>query len=173
MGAGDNLREANKEKILNSDNRKIIILNYNRIGLRKFKVFANIYGATKRDFGTAYFSYSKIKHKIKFLKKQYPNCFILLILHDGGEMPTHINKSRLEINKIEKLGANLNVVHHPHTHIPFDSKKTFILGDFIFNRPGKLPENRIGNLLEINLKEDNSFDSQLNKFNFTNGYPRK
>lgn len=168
IGAELNFNKANKEILLN---KKLVILNYNRVGLRKFNIFANIYGANKSGFGASYSSYKSIKKKINKIRLNNPDYFILLIIHDGAEMPESIKDSKLDIKKIESLGADVNIIHHLHKHLDYYSERTFILGDFTFYRPNKLSEKRIGNLLEINITQDGSFNYQLNKFNFKNGYP--
>lgn len=172
IGAGLNKMESLKPFITKIKDQELLILNYNRIGLRKYGIYVDIYGSKRNDFGASYMSFKKIKDIIKNYKKNNPNIFIILIIHDGRELPKNVEESKINFDKIKNLGATLNIIHHPHNNIKLKLKNSFSLGDFIFYRPDKMAEDREGNLLKIEI-ENNQIKSHLWRFNFKNGYPKK
>jgi|GEM_PF-2856741 len=50
----------------------------------------------------------------------------------------------IDLDRINKLNADISIVHHFHKYIKteYERNNIFCLGDFLFNRPGKLEPKR-------------------------------
>ncbi len=174
LGAGHNRREANAYQKVNVDDKDIFVLNYNFIGLRKFGMFFNIYGASRNSFGASYLSEKKIGEEIAQIKGASPDSFILLIIHHGRARADSIDETRVDYRSFEGLGADCVIFHHSHRAFDAPSDRSFFLGDFIFRSPGEkgLPENRRGGFLELTIDHaTNSFDSKCHFYQFSGGFP--
>jgi poly-gamma-glutamate capsule biosynthesis protein CapA/YwtB (metallophosphatase superfamily) len=129
-------------------NEEIVLLNYNLIG-KKYGL--NLYGSNKRSFGASSDSFSNIKKEVTKLHEEGKQ--VILILHLGKEMVEDVDNWDTDLNIVKSIDADITVIHHPHIYIKTEYEKDniFILGDFIFNRPGVFDENRKTAFLEINI----------------------
>jgi hypothetical protein len=142
-------------------NESTVLVNANRIASTKMGIPFNIYDATQKDFGAAYFSPPELKREIAVLHETHKH--VLLILHAGMEMPPSADRLGINFDAVADLGADLTVIHHPHVYVQTENEKRniFVLGDFIFWRPDVLPPDRptatltldtAGNALSIHLE---------------------
>lgn len=156
---------------INTIDKKIIIYNYNLIGIEKNGFYIDLYGKMLSSYGGSYLSLRKIKNKLKSKKEKHCDDIILLILHFGKMRTKNIDKKVL--NELEKIDADIIVLHHAHEDIKIQSKKIFYLGDFVFSYPGLLPDNRIGSYLNAEIDIGND---QINifkkRYKFYKGYPK-
>jgi hypothetical protein len=172
VGAGRTRREANRPCQMDVFGKRVIILNYNYIGLRKFGCFLNIYGATRLDPGAGYLNPADIRSVIARLRAESENPFIFLVLH-AGRMAAHtVEETRVDYRSIEALGADCNVYHHSHRYFGPPSPKSFFLGDFIFHDSLQLRDDRMGGFLEIDIDpSNNSFSARTHVYSFKEGLP--
>ncbi len=108
VGAGLNLEEAKKPFVINTDNRKLVVLNCG------WDVEETVY-ATYNKPGCNPLDREKILSEITTIKESDPDSFIILIPHWGFEfntypMPCDIGFAHSCINH----GCNLIIGHHPH-----------------------------------------------------------
>lgn len=147
LGAGRDINEASKPLIIEVKGKKIGILNYNFIGWRKFGFFINLFGATQKRVGANHANKQRIIEDVKDRSAQVD--YLIEVMHIGKEL--HENLSFKEQQFLESLKADLIVVHHAHIAQSINSKKIISCGDFIFNYPEHLPENRLGGVFIYNL----------------------
>ncbi len=174
LGAGNNKSEANAPQKLSVDGKHVYILNYNFIGLTKFGLFANIYGASKSSFGAAYLPPNEIRKQVSRLRVDSPDAFILLVLHHGKDGARSIEEAGIDYSVFEQLGADCIVFHHSHQTFGSPNGKSFFLGDFIFRYPGDdgLHEDRPSAFVELTVNtESNEFEHKLHHFQFRDGVP--
>lgn len=170
FGAGLNRKQANKYIHLKIKDEDIFIFNYNRIGLRKFGLFANIYGATRQDYGAAYLSFREIKKSIDAIRIMCPKGRILLISHDGKELPNQFEDLKLDPKIYRSLGADLTVIHHPHVTWDLNKENIKIIGDFLFYRPKVLLDNRASSIIELTINDKRTVIEEF-PIKFNKGYP--
>jgi len=163
IGAGININEASKPLIIEVKGKKIGILNYNFIGWNKFGLFINIFGAGKRKPGANFAERQQIAEDIMNLSAKVDH--IITIIHIGREL----KKSLLikELQFLESLKVDFVTVHHAHIAQSISSNKIVSCGDFIFNYPEHLPNNRMGRLVIIDVNKD--IDIKVEQFNLENG----
>jgi len=142
---GEEKRES-KSKIDLSE--EIVLLNYNLIG-KKYGL--NLYGSSKKSFGASSDTFNNIKKEVIKLHKEGKK--VILILHLGKEMVKDIDNWDTDLNIVKSIDADITVIHHPHIYIETEYEKDniFILGDFIFNRPGVFDEKRKTAFLEVDI----------------------
>jgi len=170
LGAGFNIEQANKyihKKIADKD---IFIMNYNRIGLRKYGLFANIYGASKNDFGAAYLSFWKIKDSIRKIKDKFPNAVTILIVHDGRVLPENTNDLKLKLKSYQSCNSDLTIIHHPHLSWNLNLDTIKVIGDCIFYQPSAIPEIRTSSMTEFSIKKQLVKTEEVH-IGFNKGYP--
>lgn len=143
IGAGRNLDEASKPLVVNVKGKKIGILNYNFVGWNKFGFFINIFGAGKRKPGANFANRQKIAEDIMSLSDKVDH--IITIMHTGRELKESFSIKELQF--LESLKVDLIAIHHAHIAQSISSNKIVSCGDFIFNYPEHLPENRLANLI--------------------------
>ena len=145
-GAGPNLVQAREPVWLDE---KVVLLNLNWIASIKFWLPFHVYDATLRGFGAAWWHHKALRQYVAKLQAQGNQ--VLLVLHGGMECPDSHEGLCLDLEQIAAIGANVTVVHHPHIYVssPYESRDLFVIGDFVFCRPGKLPFSRPTATLEI------------------------
>ena len=143
LGAGRSINEAFKPLMIEVKDKKIGILNYNFVGWRKFGFFINLFGAAQKRAGANHARKQKIIEDVKNLSGQVD--YTIAAMHIGKEL--HENLSFKEQQFLESLKTDLTIVHHAHIAQSINSKKIISCGDFIFNYPGHLPENRRSNMI--------------------------
>ncbi|MFW6233302.1 MAG: CapA family protein [Nanoarchaeota archaeon] len=143
IGAGFNNYESSSDFIFD----KYVIINCNFVGSKKLGVKFKIYNSTKTDYGSSYQNFNFLKNKISEYKKD--NKKVILIIHGGKEMPE--DELGINLYEVQKLGADYSIVHHFHKYIKtkYEKKNIFCIGDFIFNRPDKLPLDRKSGYVKI------------------------
>jgi len=146
LGAGRNIDEASKPLMIDVKGKKIGILNYNFVGWRKFGFFVNLFGATQKKAGANYANKQRIVEEVKNLFEKVD--YTVAVMHIGKEL--HENLSFKEQQFLESLNADLIVIHHAHIIQSIPIKKIISCGDFIFNYPVHLPEDRDSNVLFYN-----------------------
>jgi poly-gamma-glutamate capsule biosynthesis protein CapA/YwtB (metallophosphatase superfamily) len=173
VGAGDNRAEANRMRLLSVRGKDVAVLNYNYVGLRKFGLFVNLYGAARNFAGAAYLSPKAIRTEIEHVRSRAPDAFVVLIVHGGRALAPTIAATEIDYERFATLGAHCVVFHHSHRYFSVPSDRCFFLGDFVFAHPGSLPEDREGALVEIDLdSKTNTYDSKIHRYRFGGGYPR-
>jgi poly-gamma-glutamate synthesis protein (capsule biosynthesis protein) len=143
LGAGRNLDEASKPLVVNVKDKKIGLLNYNFIGWNKFGFFFNVFGATIRRPGANFANRQKIVEDIMEISDKVDH--IITIMHTGRELEELFSIKELEF--LESLKVDLINIHHAHIAQSISSNKIISCGDFIFNYPEHLPENRLAKLI--------------------------
>ena len=150
LGAGRSINDASKPLMIEVKDKKIGILNYNFVGWRKFGFFVNLFGATQKRAGANHASKQGIIEDVINLSGQVD--YTIGVMHIGKEL--HENLSFNEQKFLESLQADSIVIHHAHIAQSLNSKKIISCGDFIFNYPEHLPEDRGSNIIlldEFNL----------------------
>lgn len=147
LGAGRDLNEASKPLIIEVKGKKIGVLNYNFIGWRKIGLFINIFGASKKRPGANYAKEQKIMKDIQNLSKQVD--YIIVVMHIGKEL--HEKLLHKEQYFLESLETDLIVTHHAHITQLMKSENVVSCGDFIFNYPEHLHENRPSEIVIFDL----------------------
>lgn len=163
IGAGRNISEASKPLTIEVKGTKIGILNYNFIGWRKYGHFVNIFGATRKRAGANYARKKEIIGDVLSLSEHVD--YTIAVVHIGKEL--HDNLSIEEQQLLESLEADLIVVHHAHMTQSINSEMIISCGDFIFNYPENLPENRMGQLVMIDVNKE--IDVVVEQFYLENG----
>ena len=136
---------------------KLFLINTNWVG-KKFGL--DLFGSSTGSFGSSSLSIEDIKKSIELIKKSDGK--VILMLHAGKELEKDICNWDFQLNKIKDLNADLAVIIHPHIYIKTEWEKDniFVLGDFIFSRPGKLEKDRETAFLEVEFK--NKYLSVIN-----------
>jgi poly-gamma-glutamate capsule biosynthesis protein CapA/YwtB (metallophosphatase superfamily) len=170
LGANINRKLSNKQLEIA---KNIVFINVNYIASKKGNFDIFLYNSISNDYGAAYLSFDDLDRKIKELKNN--NKKIILILHAGKELPKDENLLGINLIKVKNIGADITIIHHPHVYMKtkYEKYNIYILGDFIFHRPGKLSNNRKSALLEILLKENSALKGKLVKFNVDDVYKYK
>ena len=151
IGAGFNENEATNYVIL-GDKVKVGILAFQ---------YKDYFIATENTPGTAHEKHKKlIKKKIKELKEKVD--YVVLIYHGGDEfLNAPMPYTRKKIKKFLKYGADIIVVHHPHTVQGYEKIKNktifYSLGNFIFDTDFQRAQSGTdeGMLLKIEFSKDN------------------
>lgn len=173
LGAGENRRQANTHLRLRIKGKDIFILNYNYVGLRKYGLYANIYGATENGFGAAYLPPNAIRSSIKGMRAISPDAFVLLIIHAGRAMANRLEHTEINYSMFERLGAHCVVFHHSHKFFGSPTGKSFFLGDFVFLHHETLSESRPGGFVELAVDpSSNEFDHRSHVYEFDGGSPK-
>jgi poly-gamma-glutamate synthesis protein (capsule biosynthesis protein) len=145
LGAGENIRQAQRTLTIDINNSKIAVANYNFIGWRKAGLFVNIFGAKKKKAGANYASRENIKHQLTNLAEN--SDYTIAVFHIGREMKQNLEHQDTDF--LTTLPADLIVTHHAHIKQNVNSKKIFSCGDFIFKYSEHLPDNRKSNLIQV------------------------
>lgn len=121
-----------------------------------------LYNARKNDYGASYLNYNDLK---KIIKKKKEGKTIILIIHGGKELAKSSKELRIDIEKLNSMGASLIVIHHPHTYLKtkFEKDNIFVIGYFIFNYKDHLPPNRKSATILAKVK-NNTPSANLIKF---------
>lgn len=147
LGAGRNINEASKPLTIEVKGKKIGILNYNFIGLKKIGFFVvNLFGAAQKRAGANHANKQRIIEEVKNLSEQVD--YTIAVMHIGKELHEILSLEKQQF--LESLKADLIVVHHAHIAQSITSKKVISCGDFIFNYPEHLPEDRNSNVIFYN-----------------------
>jgi len=170
LGAGFNIEQANKYMHKKIADKDIFIMNYNRIGLRKYGLFANVYGAAKNDFGAAYLSFWKIKDSVRKIKDKFPNAVTILIVHDGRVLPEDTDDLKLKLKSYQSCNADLTIIHHPHLSWNLNLDTIKVIGDCIFYEPSTIPEVRTSSMIEFSIKNQHVKIEEI-PIGFNKGYP--
>ncbi len=155
VGAGMNLEKAQKPFIIEYAGHRIAILNFaenewasaekNKAGANPIDIIENI-------------------RQIRTLRNQ--NDFVIIIIHGGHEYsnlpsPRMVNQYRFYAEN----GASLIVGHHPHFISGFEVFKGvpifYSLGNMLFTTPSVHDDWYKGLILQLDLKEDMSFNFEL------------
>ncbi len=133
---------------------KIIVLNINLVGAKKYGLPLYLYNARWHGFGAAYLSYAELKTQIK--QYQTENKKVILIVHAGKVLPSNIESSGIDLNIFRSLDADIVVIHHIHQYLSgeWEIDNIFMLGDFIFNHPNHLPSTRKSAALIISYENE-------------------
>jgi hypothetical protein len=163
LGAGSNNSEASKALVIGD----YAIINCNFVGSQKLGLKLRVYNATKRDYGSSYQTYEELRSRIRVNHHQRRR--VILILHAGKEMPKHNNSIGIDLAKVKSLNADVSVIHHFHRYVPthYENDNIYCLGDFLFCRRGRLPDDRESSYLEIDEKQ-----TKVMKFRQDQCYPK-
>lgn len=137
----------------------IVVLNYNWVGSYKYGLPFHLYDATVSSYGAAYLSASEIRKKVSELHSQKKS--VILILHAGKELK-NFEEQEIDFEAVKNIGSDITVIHQSHLYLPsrYESDNIFLLGDFIFHRPGKLDPDRPSAYLEV-LTQDGKLTPSL------------
>ena len=80
----------------------------------------------------------------------------MLIAHAGSEISIGQPRFDIDLKPYREIGADVTVVHHPHEYrfSDYEEYGIYVVGDFIFNRPGHLSPNRPSAAVEVNVSGD-------------------
>ncbi len=151
LGAGFNLAHANMPHFLDEN---CVIFNVNYIASRKWGIPILTYNATRNDYGAAFFPENHLKKEIGNHKQSGKT--VILIAHAGSEMFRRSGSEDLTFRQLHGLGADLTIIHHSHLYreTKWEKKGVYVLGDYIFHRPGHLDESRPSATVEATISED-------------------
>ncbi len=166
VGGGSNLEQANRPLFLNDS---YALFNVNYVASRKWGIPLLVYNATRNDYGAAYYSYRDLTREIEKTKNAGKK--ILLFAHAGSELSYRNDSINIGLSVFHALGADVTVIHHPHAYCETTWEKlgVFVIGDFIFNRPGHLDPSRKSATIEVNLTT-NDIKFSVDRFNVDEVY---
>jgi len=150
IGAGKSIHDSSKSLILEIKGTKVGILNYNFVGWKKFGIFIDPLSASKVRAGTNSGKKNKILQEVNGLSEL--SDIVIVIMHIGRQLKKKLSDKELMF--LESLQADIVVVHHSHILQTINSKKVFSTGDFIFNFPEELPNNREGAVIYLEYKNE-------------------
>ncbi len=163
IGAEYNREEANHIFNINDE---ICVINVNLISAKKYHIPFFIYNSTSKDYGASYLDFKQINDKVLHLQSLDKK--VILILHTGNEISSSNDELSVDFRKIKEIGANYTIIHHPHKYVKteFEQDNIYVLGDFIFNRPGYFKSERETAILNLKISKDNiDFNLITNKVN--------
>ncbi len=132
IGAGENMEEAAYPIILAVQPRKVYLVTSLQMALENFDYLTNKPCVSQESFDS-------LLRRIKVLRQNEPNSYIIVTLHWGME---HTLKAmpyqRQEAHQIIDAGANCIVGHHPHAMQNVETYKNckiyYSIGNFIFDQ---------------------------------------
>lgn len=145
LGAGRDIREASRALTFEIKDKRIGILNYNFIGWRKWGLFVNVFGAGRRKAGANYSGKRRIKREVEYLAGEVD--YTIAVFHIGRELKDKLSLE--DVAFLESLKADVVVTHHAHIAQEIKSSKVVSCGDFIFNYPSHLPDERKSAVFEV------------------------
>lgn len=144
FGAGKNIKEANKEVIIEKNNIKIGFLGYTT-NTDKDHISPDIGAsiATNINAGCVYYDINQIKEDIQHLKSKTD--FVLISLHWGYELFNYPSPKQIELaHNIINAGADIIIGHHPHVIQGIENYNNGIifysLGNFFFWNYNNVPQ---------------------------------
>jgi len=156
IGAGKNLEDARKLKIIEIDNQKIGFLGYTDLAYVNFADKNEIPAAAEDKSGVAP---TKEEYIFEDIKKYKDNCDLLFLSLHWSDEYTHVPKdSQIELaHKIIDAGADGILGHHAHNlqgvEIYKDKPIIYNMGNFIFDQNDNLnKDSAIFNLTFVDLK---------------------
>lgn len=172
VGAGPDRAAANAPRWLRIRGKPVVVLNYNFVGISKFGLFIDLHGATRDRPGAAYLPVRQIRQVISRIRAESPEAFVLLVIHAGRVTAQELHDTGVDHESFERLGAHCVVFHHSHQWFGTPTGRSFFLGDLVFRQPTGTLSERLGGLLELNVRPaDNSFEYVTHTYRFDRGYP--
>lgn len=176
IGAGWSIDEANAHYETTIEGRPVIVVNVNKVGLKKASLYIDIYGARSGDYGAASISYPALVRKVSDLRRTHPNAVILCSVHDGRDAAGSVQATDIPVDQLQALrsaGADVVVTHHSHYAVrdaELEAQGIFFLGDLLFLRPDPAEQQRPGSFLEIDI-DGEDLRTTLHEYTFTGGIP--
>ena len=132
IGAGKNMREASQPVCIAMKPRKIYVLASLRLPLENYAYLPDRPCVSQENIDT-------LLSRIVGLKKQEPDCYIILSLHWGIEHTTSPTlQQKIDARRIIDAGADCMICHHTHTLQTIEIYKNhaiyYSIGNFIFDQ---------------------------------------
>ena len=132
IGAGKNMKEASQPVCIATKPRKVYVLASLRLPLENYAYLPDQPCVSQEDMDSLLF-------RIADLRKQEPDCYIIVSLHWGIEhtvSPTL--QQKIEARRIIDAGADCMICHHTHTLQTVETYKNrmiyYSIGNFIFDQ---------------------------------------
>lgn len=154
IGYGKNATEANLPVFITKNGIEVALFNSVTIPLENWVYL-------EENSGVCQASINELSDAITRLKKNKPNCYIVVILHWGIEFQKEPTiKQRKEAYQLIDAGADAIVGHHPHVlqyeEIYKDKPVFYSIGNFIFDQ--SLPDAKKSTIIQLNFsKKDFSY----------------
>ena len=131
LGAGENMEMAAQPLMLATQPRKVWLLASLRLALENYAYLPHRPCVSQEEFGS-------LVARVAQLRRDDPNCVIIVTLHWGGENTMHpILQQVVDAHRLVDAGADVIVGHHPHTlqkKEVYHGKTVFYsIGNFIFD----------------------------------------
>lgn len=132
IGAGKNMREASQPVCIAMKPRKIYVLASLRLPLENYAYLPDRPCVSQENIDT-------LLSRIVGLKKQEPDCYIIVSLHWGIEHTTSPTlQQKIDARRIIDAGADCMICHHTHTLQTIEIYKNhaiyYSIGNFIFDQ---------------------------------------
>ena len=132
IGAGKNMREASQPVCIAMKPRKIYVLASLRLPLENYAYLPDRPCVSQENIDT-------LLSRIVGLKKQEPDCYIIVSLHWGIEHTTSPTlQQKIDARRIIDAGADCMICHHTHTLQTIEIYKNhaiyYSIGHFIFDQ---------------------------------------
>ena len=132
IGAGKNMREASQPVCIAMKPRKIYVLASLRLPLENYAYLPDLPCVSQENIDT-------LLSRIVGLKKQEPDCYIIVSLHWGIEHTTSPTlQQKIDARRIIDAGADCMICHHTHTLQTIEIYKNhaiyYSIGNFIFDQ---------------------------------------
>ena len=132
IGAGKNMREASQPVCIAMKPRKIYVLASLRLPLENYAYLPDRPCVSQENIDT-------LLSRIVGLKKQEPDCYIIVSLHWGIEHTTSPTlQQNIDARRIIDAGADCMICHHTHTLQTIEIYKNhaiyYSIGNFIFDQ---------------------------------------
>lgn len=132
IGAGKNMREASQPVCIAMKPRRIYVLASLRLPLENYAYLPDRPCVSQENIDT-------LLSRIVGLKKQEPDCYIIVSLHWGIEHTTSPTlQQKIDARRIIDAGADCMICHHTHTLQTIEIYKNhaiyYSIGNFIFDQ---------------------------------------
>lgn len=132
IGAGKNMREASQPVCIAMKPRKIYVLASLRLPFENYAYLPDRPCVSQENIDT-------LLSRIVDLKKQEPDCYIIVSLHWGIEHTTSPTlQQKIDARRIIDAGADCMICHHTHTLQTIEIYKNhaiyYSIGNFIFDQ---------------------------------------
>ncbi len=172
VGVGEDRRTVKTTAHATVHGHPVAVLNYNAVGLRRYGLFANIFGAKRGEPGAAYETPARIADRIAAIRRDRPGVWVLLVVHAGRALAPTLERTEIDHERYAALGADVVVFHHPHRYYPSPARGRLFLGDFLF-RDDDLPDDRAGGFarLEVEPGSNRLLQQEEVVYHLSEGYP--
>ena len=152
VGVGNNMQEAVQPVLLASSPRKVWLLSSLRMPLENFSYLPDKPCVSQE-------STDSLMARVKALRQQDPQCFIIVSLHWGGEHTLKpIPQQRQQAHELIDAGADALICHHTHTLQTIEQYQGkaiyYSIGNFIFDQ--KKPINSRACLVKVSITKESS-----------------